>query len=342
MQCYPLPGLPDADAGAVHNSFEGGIMSLSRRDFVNLCSGTVAGYGISRMFHPAVRQALAETLTGERPPVFWLQGQGCTGCSVSLLNSTHPAIADVLLQIISLDFHPTLMADEGEPAINYMRRVAREKQGQFFLVVEGAVPVEQDGRYCVIGEADHKELTLEGTLREMGPNAAAVLAVGTCAAYGGIPAAHGSVTGAMGVRDFFQSAGIQTPVVNIPGCPPHPDWIVGTLLVALDFIKQKGLADGLAEVLPLLDDDGRPTPFYGANTHENCPYLYLFDEGTMAEVITDKNGCRYDLGCKGPNSMCDSPTRRWNGKVNWCIENAVCIGCVQPDFPDGQSPFYES
>ncbi|MBS5050416.1 MAG: iron hydrogenase, partial [Desulfovibrionaceae bacterium] len=163
-----------------------------------------------------------------------------------------------------------------------------------------------------------------------------------CAAYGGIPAAHGSVTGAMGVRDFFQSAGIQTPVVNIPGCPPHPDWIVGTLLVALDFIKQKGLADGLAEVLPLLDDDGRPTPFYGANTHENCPYLYLFDEGTMAEVITDKNGCRYDLGCKGPNSMCDSPTRRWNGKVNWCIENAVCIGCVQPDFPDGQSPFYES
>lgn len=120
-------------------------MSLSRRDFVKLCSGTVAGYGISRMFHPAVRQALAETLTGERPPVFWLQGQGCTGCSVSLLNSTHPAIADVLLQIISLDFHPTLMADEGEPAINYMRRVAREKQASSFWWSKARFPSSRTG-----------------------------------------------------------------------------------------------------------------------------------------------------------------------------------------------------
>lgn len=315
-------------------------MSLSRRDFVKLCTGTVAGYGISRMFHPAVRQALAETLTGERPPVFWLQGQGCTGCSVSILNSMHPAIAEVLLQIISLDFHPTLMADEGEPAFEFMLRTAKAKQGQFFIVVEGAVSDQEDGRYCVIGEANHKEMTMSGTLRELAPHAAAVLAVGSCAAYGGVSAAKGSVTGAMGVRDYFKKAGISTPVVNIPGCPPHPDWMVGTLLVALDAIKQKGLAGGLADVVALLDDDGRPTPFYGANTHETCPYLYLFDEGNFSKVITDKSGCRFDLGCKGPGAMCDSPTRRWNGKVNWCIENSVCIGCVQPDFPDGQSPFY--
>jgi len=316
-------------------------MGLSRRDFVKLCTGTAAGYGVSRMFHPAVRQALAETLTGVRPPVFWFQGQSCTGCSVSLLNSTHPAIAEVLLKIISLDFHPTLMADEGEPALNFMRRVAREKQGQFFIVVEGAVPIGESGRYCVIGEAGHhEELTLAGTLYELAPHAAAVLAVGTCAAYGGIPAARGSVTGAMGVQKFLTSQGIKTPVVNIPGCPPHPDWIVGTLLVALDAIKAKGLAGGLAEVVALLDEVGRPKPFYGANTHDNCPYLYLFEEGTFSTVMTDKSGCRFDLGCKGPGAMCDSPTRRWNGGVNWCVENAVCIGCVQPDFPDGQSPFY--
>ena len=114
-------------------------MSLSRRDFVKLCTGTAAGYGVSRMFHPAVREALAGTLTGELPPVFWLQGQGCTGCSVSILNSMHPAIAEVLLKIISLDFHPTIMADEGAPAIEFMRRRARENDGGFFIVVEGAV-----------------------------------------------------------------------------------------------------------------------------------------------------------------------------------------------------------
>lgn len=317
-------------------------MNLTRRDFVKLCSGTVAGYGIARMFHPGVHAALAETLTGERPPVIWLQGASCTGCSVSLLNSTHPIIADVLLQIISLDYHPTVMADEGEPAIKYLRKVAEANKGKFFLVVEGAVPVEKEGRYCVIGEADHKEITLVGMLREIAPYAAAVLAVGTCAAFGGIPAAKGSITGAMGVRAFFEQEGIATPVVNISGCPPHPDWVVGTIVVALDAIKKDGLAAGLAAVVELLDEEGRPTPFYGANTHDNCPYLYLFEEGTMAEVITDKSGCRYDLGCKGPNSMCDSPSRRWNGKVNWCIENAVCISCVQPDFPDGASPFYES
>ena len=317
-------------------------MSLSRREFIRICTATVAGYGISRMFHPAVRQALAETLTGERPPVFWLQGQSCTGCSVSLLNSTHPAIADVLLQIISLDFHATLLASEGEPAIQFMQRTAREKQGQFLVVVEGAVPVEQQGRYCVIGESAHKEITMKDMLRTLAPDAAAVLAVGTCASYGGVPAARGSVTGAMGVRSFFQANGINTPVINIPGCPPHPDWMLGTLLLALESIHQKGLSGGLAEILELLDEEGRPKPFYGANTHENCPYLYLFDEGTMAGNINDKNGCRYALGCKGPVSMCDSPTRRWNGRVSWCVENALCIGCVQPDFPDGQSPFYES
>ena len=105
-------------------------MALSRRDFVKLCSGTVAGFGVSQMFHPAIHEAFAQTLTGERPPVFWVQGQGCTGCSVTLLNSTHPSIADVLLKIISLEFHPTVMAAEGEGAYEHMMR---KVQGQVHL-----------------------------------------------------------------------------------------------------------------------------------------------------------------------------------------------------------------
>lgn len=315
-------------------------MSLNRRDFVKLCTGTVAGIGISQMFHPAVHEALAGTLTGERPPVFWLQGQGCTGCSVTLLNSVHPSIADILLKVISLEFHPTIMAWEGEQAFDHMRKIAEQAKGKYFIVVEGAIPVAADGKYCIVAEAHH-HISMVDAMKEFAPNAAAVLAVGTCAAYGGIPAAAGSETGAQGVSQFFSENEIATPVVNIPGCPPHPDWIVGTLVLALDAIKKHGLEAGLGEVVKVLDSDGRPSLFYGNNVHEQCPHLNDFDEGVYSTSFTDKKGCRYELGCKGPMAMCDCYERKWNGGVNWCIENAVCIGCVEPDFPDGKSPFYE-
>ncbi len=108
-------------------------MGLSRRDFVKLCTGSVAGYGISSMFHPLVHTALAETLSGERPPVFWLQGAACTGCSVTILNSAHPAIADVLLKVISLEFHPTIMASDGASATENMFKVAEQFKGQYFV-----------------------------------------------------------------------------------------------------------------------------------------------------------------------------------------------------------------
>ena len=316
-------------------------MALSRRDFVKLCSGTVAGFGVSQMFHPAIHEAFAQTLTGERPPVFWVQGQGCTGCSVTLLNSTHPSIADVLLKIISLEFHPTVMAAEGEGAYEHMMRVAEKFKGKFIFAVEGAVPVAHDGKCCVVAEAGHYEVTMTEVTKVLAANAAAVLAVGTCAAYGGIPAGKGNETGAMGVAAFLKKEGIPAPVINIPGCPPQPDWLVGTIALALQKIKEKGLEAGLAEVVSLLDSEGRPRPFYGRNVHENCPYLGKYDEGKFSATFTEKDGCRYDLGCKGPGAYCDSFERKWNG-VNWCVANAICIGCTEPSFPDGQSPFYSN
>ncbi len=320
-------------------------MSLNRRDFVKLCTGTVAGFGVSQMFHPAVNEALAASLSGDRPPVLWLQGQSCTGCSVSLLDAANPTIADVLLKVISLDYHPTVMAAEGEQAINFMRSVAKAKKGQFFVVVEGAIPEAKDGKYCVIGEINdgdkHEEITMIDMVKELAPDAAAILAVGTCAAYGGIPAAKGSETGALGVSAFLKKNNIATPVVNLPGCPPQPDWIVGTVTLALDLIGKHGLAGGLGEVVKVLDSEGRPTPFFGNNLHENCPFVGDFDEGKMSTKFTDKNGCRYDLGCKGPSAFCDSYKRKWNG-VNWCVANAICIGCTEPGFPDEMSPFYSN
>ena len=172
-------------------------------------------------------------------------------------------------------------------------------------------------------------------------NAAAVLAVGTCAAYGGIPAGKGNETGAMGVSAFLKKEGIPAPVINIPGCPPHPDWMVGTLALLLDAMKRKGTEGGVLEIMRGLDDVGRPKVFY-PNTHLTCPYLSFFEDGIFSPFMTDKKGCRFELGCRGPWSGCDSATRKWNGGVNWCIANATCVGCTSPNFPDGMSPFYEN
>jgi hydrogenase small subunit len=294
------------------------------------------------MFHPAIRDALAGTTTGERPPVLWLAGQSCTGCSVSLLNTTHPSIADVLLKVISLNYHGTVMGGEGELAAASIFETAKANKGKFFLAVEGAVPVEASGKYCVVADYRHKEYTLVDMLKIVAPDAAAILAVGTCAAFGGIPAAKGSTTGAKSVSAFLKANSIATPVVNLGGCPPHPDWIVGTIALALKLIQEKGLAEGLGEVVKALDADGRPKPFYGDNVHEGCPFVKAYDDGKMSAAFTQKDGCRYDLGCNGPTAHCASPARNWNGGVNWCVENATCIGCTEKNFPDGQSPFYSN
>ncbi|MCG8619289.1 MAG: iron hydrogenase, partial [Desulfobacterales bacterium] len=200
---------------------------------------------------------------------------------------------------------------------------------RFSLVVEGAIPTAEDGKYCIVGEAHHKEITMVDLVKEVAPQAGAVLAVGTCAAFGGIPAAEGNVTGATSVMDFLSDNSIGTPVVNIPGCPPHPDWIVGSIVHLLE----KGI--------PELDEDGRPVLFYGENIHDNCPKLDAYEEGEMSETLSDPKGCRMDIGCKGPDTYADCYKRKWNGGLNWCIDNAVCIGCVESSFPDGTTPFYE-
>ncbi|MBU1342688.1 MAG: hydrogenase small subunit [Proteobacteria bacterium] len=300
---------------------------VSRRAFLKTITGTAAGIGISQVFNPALVSALEKAL--ETHPVIWIQGQGCTGCSVSLLNSVDPSIADVLLKVISLQFHPTVMASEGDTAMENLYHIAEKYKGKFSLAVEGAIPVAADGKYCIVGELHHKEITMVDIVKDLGAKAGSVLALGTCAAYGGIPAAKGNETGATGVMDFFKTHGIKTPVVNIPGCPPHPDWIVGSI------------AHLLTKGLPELDDNGRPVIFYGENIHDNCPRVGQYDAGNLSEKLSDANGCRIDLGCKGPDTYADCYKRKWNSGMNWCVDNSVCIGCVEPGFPDASSPFYE-
>ncbi len=316
-------------------------MGLSDKNFLKVCTESIAGLGVSQMYHPAVQELLEGVFTEDLPFIFWVEGQGCTGCTITLLNSLHPSIAEVLLKIISMQYHPFLTASEGGLAIKHMLDKAKAYAGEYIYIIEGSIPIAEDGKYCIIGEIDHHEYTMVEITDIMARNAAVILAVGTCSAYGGVPAAQGQQTGAVSVTQFFKDFNIDKPIINIGGCPPHPDWIIGTLLMLLDIIKRKGTSEGIIEFQKELDSKGRPKLFF-PNVHRTCPYLPEFKSKLLSKSITDKDGCRINVGCKGPTSACDSYKRKWNGGVNWCIDNATCIGCTQPDFPDGKSPFYEN
>jgi len=232
-------------------------------------------------------------------PVVWYQAASCSGDSVALLNTTHPDVRHVLVDEvvpgvhINLLFQMTVMAGQGKQIIDILKTTSVE---------------------------------------ELGRNAMAVLAIGTCASYGGVFAAEPNPTGSMAVQAFFKSKGIETPVINLPGCPAHPDWFVGTVAHIILFGLHKPNE---------IDDAGRPIEFYGKQIHENCPRRPDFDAGKFAKKIGDP-GCLYQLGCKGPVSYADCPLRGFNNHTNWCITaGSPCHACTEPDFPDKLSPLYE-
>jgi len=260
-------------------------------------------------------------------PVVWLQGTGCSGCSVSLLNATSPSIANVLLEQIvpgkhvELLFHPTVMAGSGTVALSALD--GAEEGGGYVLAVEGGIPTaisEIGGR-----DAEGNEVDFVEKFNDLAAKALAVIAVGQCATYGGIPASAPNPSGSISVQEALEKAGLDTPFVNVPGCPPHPDWIVGTIA----FIVLNGLP-GEDD----LDDFGRLKLFFGGHIHENCPRRADFDAGKFAKSFSEP-GCLYELGCKGPVTYADCPLRQWNNGVNWCIRaGSPCQGCVEPGFPN--------
>ncbi len=270
-------------------------------------------------------------------PVIWLQAGTCTGCSVSVLNSVSPGIKNVLVdellpgRHVNLTYHATIMAGSGEPVITAMENTASHK-GAYILVVEGAIPTRGDGRFGSLGERDGTPVPLAQRAEELGRNALAVIALGTCAAFGGIAAATPNPSRSIGTQELFRSKGIETPLINLPGCPPHPDWFLGT--VAAVFLTGLPKADAL-------DEFGRPKAYYGKLIHENCQRRAYYDEQKFARKPGDQ-GCLYELGCKGPVTHADCPVRLWNGGVNWCVGcGGMCIGCTSPGFPDLVSPIYQ-
>lgn len=221
------------------------------------------------------------------------------------------------------------MAASGEVAQEALQKAAEEHAGKFYLVVGGSIPTGENGMYCQVGTWEGKTRTMVSEVVHLGGKAAAVIAVGTDAAYGGLPAARPNPTAAKAVSEILKQHFVETPVINIPGCPPNPDWMVGTL------------AHVLLYGVPELDELGRPVLFYGQLIHDNCPYRGYFEYGIFAKSFSEQ-GCRYELGCKGPETYADCWKRRWNNGVNWCVQNAVCIGCTEPAFWDKFAPFYES
>jgi hydrogenase small subunit len=271
-------------------------------------------------------------------PVIYLQTAACSGCAVTMLNTASPTIKNVLIdQIvpgvhINLKFHPVIMAAAGELAIQVMEDTAKRQKGEYVLVVDGAVSMDTSAVYGAIGERNGKPVTMLQRVTELAQDALAVIAIGTCASFGGIPAAPPNPTSCTSVQKALAARGISKPLINIPGCPPHPDWFVGTVAsVILSGLPQ---ADDL-------DDFLRPKAFYGKLIHENCPRRAYFDEGKFAKKFGDE-GCLYELGCKGPITYADCPLRRWNSGTNWVIgAGAPCNGCTQPEFPNETAPFYE-
>jgi hydrogenase small subunit len=271
---------------------------------------------------------MAPKASPEHIPAIWLQAAGCSGCSISLLNAANPGIANVLLEQVvpgkhvSLLFHPSVQAASGTLAVDILVDAEKNREG-YVLFVEGAIPEKLT---CAGGvDRDGKEKEMGALVVSLAKRAVAVLAVGNCATYGGIPAAAPNPAGCRSVEDVLTDAGVKTPVVNVPGCPPHPDWMIGTL----GSILLKGLPT--AEDL---DAFGRPKAFFGMMVHENCPRRPYFDAGKFARSHGEP-GCLYELGCKGPVTYADCPLRQWNNGVNWCIKaGGPCLGCVEPGFPD--------
>jgi len=268
-------------------------------------------------------------------PVVWLQGAACTGCVVTLLNSFSPSIHTVLLRKltpgkhVNLRFLLTAMAGQGHQVIDVLEDTAKHKKGGYVLVMEGSIQLTHP-LFATMGEEGGCEVAISDRAAELARSAMVVVAMGTCSSFGGIPAGEPNPTGAVSIAELLAREGIGTPVINIPGCPPHPDWLVGSLAAVMRY--------GLGAVA--VDDIGRPTLFYGKLVHEACPRRADFDAGKFARSF-GAPGCLYELGCKGPVTYADCPKRMWNSGTNWCIgAGSPCHGCVEPDFPDRLSPLY--
>ncbi len=309
---------------------------FTRRDFLRWAVAATAVTEFSQTFLPKLGAAIQEAV--REYPLIWMQTSACSGCSVSVINTIHPSIKNVILdQILPgnqlfLDYHSTLMAAAGKLSTDTAMETARKNKSKYIYIVEGAIPTRDVGIYGTLGEENGKPVSMLEWVQRLAPDAMAILSVGTCAAYGGVAAASPNPSGAKGISEVLKILNISTPVVNIPGCPCHPDWFIGTVARVLLY--------GLPKPKEL-DEAGRLKIYYGKTVHSRCINRDFLDEGVFASRFGEV-GCLLEMGCKGPFTNADCPVRQWNSGVNWCVSaNAPCIGCTEPGFPDAHSPLYQ-
>jgi hydrogenase small subunit len=291
--------------------------------------------------------------------VFWLAGMSCDGCSIAVTGATNPGIEGLLLGIVPampkvLLHHPVLAVEAGSHFVQSFKDAAAGQLGDpYVLVFEGSVAderiAERTGGYfsamgveAVGGEADHGDVqhpTPTATwLQRLAPGAAATIAIGTCATWGGVPAAEGNPTGSMSVMDAlgadYRSA-FGLPVINIPGCAPVGDNFTETVFAVLLFLQGLG-------PLPAFDELGRPAWLFGKTVHQGCTRAGYYEEGTFAHHYGDPE-CLVEIGCWGPVVNCNIVERGALNHMGGCMKaGGVCIGCTMPGFPDKFTPFYKT
>jgi hydrogenase small subunit len=295
---------------------------ISRRSFLKFCATTASMMALSPALVPKIANALENA---KRPSVIWLSFQECTGCTESLTRSHAATIENLIFDAISLDYHHTLQAASGHAAEAAREAAMEENYGNYILIVDGSIPMNNPGYSTIAGISNYD------MLMDTAKGAAAIISVGTCAAYGGIPHAKPNPTGAVSVGDIIKDK----PIINVPGCPPIPVVITGVVSHFLTF-----------GTIPELDHIGRPKAFYGQSIHDRCYRRPFYDKGQFAETFDDegarKGWCLFKLGCKGPTTYNACATTKWNNGTSFPIESGhPCLGCSEPNFWDGGG-FYKA
>jgi len=302
---------------------------FNRRDFLK--SVSLIGLGATITLYTAdIKKVLAQATTQVEAGVtnvVWLNGAACTGCVISLLQGVSPDLIEAIQKFkLAVDYQSTIMVESGDAAM------AKLSGPVDVFIMEGAVPMGDRANAGTIGEVQGKPKTIYDWVMEISPKAKYILAVGTCAAFGGIPAGAPNPTNCADILDVVRPED-RAKIINIPGCPPHPDWMLSTIVSALQ-----------GWPIPL-DDQRRPTAFFGHTIHDTCPRRGYYDEGSFKEMFGQEyltDTCLLHLGCRGPITFADCSYRKWNSGLNMCtLSGAPCIGCCSPDFPDPPtSPFY--
>ncbi len=323
---------------------------VSRRSFMKYCIGLSAMMAIPISLMPK----LVEAALAKKTSVVYLSFQECTGCLESLVNvfpntrynlsatNSTDSIANIILSALSLDYQETLMVPSGIQAEISKAAAIANPEG-YILVVDGSLPDDKKGAGYFIQHG----MTGLDLLKEAATNAAAIVSVGSCASFGGLPAAKGpanlinptnargvSPTGATSIKaalDGFGGIYKTKPVINVSGCPPIAEVIAGTLVYWI-----------LNKKAPELDSNLRPKMFYGETVHEECYRKEFFEEGLFVKSFDDAGAraghCLLMMGCKGPTTHNACTTLKWNQGTGHPMEAGHgCLGCAEPDFWDKKS-----